>query len=127
MRRAVGLLVPQAGVCPTNEHREIPAFGPRARPDAVARPTLDGEIARFQIHEQSAGGVQRPKEAGLADAGLAEDAALDAARFGQPLVGSDDGQAHCAPPCGRISTFSVPVRTVRAGSKPWRMASGQAT
>ena len=47
--------------------------------------------------------------------------------IGQSLVGGDGGQGHCAPPCGRISTFSVPVRTVRAGSKPWRMASGQAT
>lgn len=34
---------------------------------------------------------------------------------------------HCAPPCGRISTLRLPVRTVRAGSKPWRIDSGQAT
>lgn len=59
--------------------------------DAVTRPALDGQIARLEIHEQRAGRVERPKQAGLADSGLAEDAALDAAGLGQPLVGSDDG------------------------------------
>lgn len=118
VRRAIGLLVAQAGVRAADEHCEIPAFRPCARPDAVAGPAFDGKIASFQIHEQRSGGIQCPQEAGLADTGFPEDTALDAARFGQPLVGGDDGQAHCAPPCGRISTLRLPVRTVRAGSKP---------
>jgi hypothetical protein len=57
----------------------------------VSPPALDGEIARLEVEEQRGRGVQRPEQAGLADAGLAEDAALDAARLGQPLVGGDDG------------------------------------
>jgi len=83
-----------------------------------AGPALDCEIARFEIHEQRALGVEGPEQRSFADSGFPEDAALDAARFGKPLVGADDGEAHWSAPCARISTFSVPGRTVRAGSKP---------
>ena len=37
----------------------------------------------------------------------------------------EDG--HCPSPWASRSIFNVPVLTVRAGSKPWRIASGQAT
>jgi hypothetical protein len=68
--------------------------GPGARPDACRRPALDGEVARLEVDEQRRARVERPEQAGLADAGLAEDAALDAARLGEPLVGGDDGERH---------------------------------
>ena len=88
--------------------------------------SLDGEVARLEVEEQRGRGFERPEQAGLADPGRAEDHALDAARLGQPLIGGDDGEAHAWSSCGRIAIFSAPVFTVRAGSKPWRIASGQA-
>src|SRR5690606_8148494 len=76
MRLAVGLVVTQRRVRPADEDGEVPAFGPGARADGIARPALDGEIAGLEVHEQRARGVKRPEQARLADARLAEDAAL---------------------------------------------------
>src|SRR5690606_1661109 len=121
MRLAVWLVVAQRRVGATDEHREIAALIPGLGTDGVAGPTLDGEIARFQVHEQRGGRVERPQQRGLADARLAEDAALDAARRCQTLIGRDDGKraGHCALPFSSSFTLSAPVLTVRAGSKVW--------
>src|SRR5690606_4270309 len=113
VRLAVGLVVTKAGVRPADEDGEVPALGPGARADGVARPALDGEVAGLEVHEQGRGGIERPQEAGLADARLAEDAALDAARLGEALIGRDDGQAHRSPPCAAISA-SIAVSAPRA-------------
>ncbi len=61
--------------------------------------------------EQGALGIEGPEPRGFPDSTFPEDAALDAARLGQSLVGADDGQVHWSAPCARISTLSVPVRT----------------
>jgi len=95
---AVDLFVPQRRVGAADEDREIAAFGPCARPNAVAGPSLDGQVARLQIDEQRGGGVERPQKAGLANPGLAEDRALDAARLGETLIGGDDWEGHHLPP-----------------------------
>src|SRR5690606_8715660 len=100
--RAVDLAVPQRRIGAADEDREGAAFGPCARPDAVAGPSLDGEVARLQIDEQRGGGVERPEKRGLADPGLAEDRALDAARLGEPLIGGDDREGHHLPPFAAI-------------------------
>ena len=90
MRRAVGLLIAQRRVRPTDEHREIPAFRPCARPDAVARPAFYSQIARFEIHEQRALGIEGPQEGSLANSADPEDAALDAARLCKSLISRYD-------------------------------------
>src|SRR5690606_39641747 len=48
--------------------------------------------------------------------------------LGKTLVGGDDGECgrHWAPPFSSSFTLSAPVLTVRAGSKVWRIDSGQA-
>ena len=51
VRRAVGLFVAQAGICAADEHREIPAFRPCARPDAIAGPAFYGQIACLEVDE----------------------------------------------------------------------------
>src|SRR5690606_19419552 len=112
VRSAVGLVVAKAGVRPADEDGEVPALGPGARADGVARPALDGEVAGLEVHEQGRGGIERPQEAGLADARLAEDAALDATRLGEALTGADDGEAHRLPPCVAISA-SIAVSAAR--------------
>ena len=48
---------------------------------------IDGEIAGFQVDEERDLGIKGPKQARLADAGLAEDAAFDAAHFSHALIG----------------------------------------
>jgi hypothetical protein len=90
MRRAVGLIVAQAGVWATDEHGEITAIHSGTRPNRVALPALDGEIARLEIHEQGRRGVQRPQQRGFPNSAAPEDAALDAARFGESLISSYD-------------------------------------
>src|SRR5690606_36154990 len=128
MRRAIGLIVAQCRIGAANENCEVAAFIPSVRTDRIAGPALDGEITGFQIHEQCGGGIKRPQQRGLADAGLAEDAALDTARCCHPFVDGDDGKCagHCAPPFSSSFTLSAPVLTVRAGSKIWRVDPGQA-
>ena len=84
---AVDLVIAQRRIGAADEHREVTAFGPCARANAVARPALDGEIASFQINEERDLWIKRPKQARLADAGLTEDAAFDAAHFGHALLG----------------------------------------
>src|SRR5690606_1995438 len=120
---AVDLVVPQRRVGAADEDREITALGPCARPDAVAGPSLDGEVARLQVDEQCSGGVERPEKRGLADAGLAEDRALDAARLGEPLIGGDDRERHHLPPFAAIkasTAMSAPsAPALRASS--WRV------
>ena len=96
--RAVGLVIAQRRVGPADEDREVAAFLPGARSDAVAGPALNGQVPGFEVHEQGGGRVQRPEQTGFADAGLAEDAAFHAAAFGEALVGRDDREAHRAPP-----------------------------
>src|SRR5690606_30754944 len=95
---AVDLVVPERRIGPADKDGEVAALGPCTRSDAVAGPTFDGKVARLQIDEERGGWVQRPQQTGLADAGLAEDRTLDAARLGEPLIGRDDGEGHFIPP-----------------------------
>jgi hypothetical protein len=98
MRLAVRLVVAQGGIGAADEHCEVAAILPGARANGVARPAFDGQIARFKVEEQSIFGGQRPEQRCFADAGLAENAALDATLFGKSLVCGDDRECHCAPP-----------------------------
>jgi len=61
---------------------------------------IDGQIAGFQLEEQRLVRIQRPQQRCLADAALAKDTTLDAACFGETLVGGDDGETHFEPPFG---------------------------
>ena len=117
---AVDLVVPQRRIGAADEDREVAALGPCARPDAVAGPSLDGEVARLQVDEQCSGGVERPEKRGLADPGLAEDRALDAARLGKTLIGGDDREGHHLPPFvairASIATSAPSAPALRASS-----------
>src|SRR5690606_10266274 len=97
VRLAERLLVAQRRIRAADEHREVAAFLPGARPDRVAGPSFDGEIARLEVEEQGGLGRQRPELRGLADTALADQHALDAALLGQALVGGDDGEVHARP------------------------------
>src|SRR5690606_32988201 len=112
---AVDLVVPQRRIGAADEDREVAALGPCARPDAVAGPSLDGEVARLQVDEQCSGGVERPEKRGLADPGLAEDRALDAARLGETMVGRNDREGH------RLFPFAA-IRASIATSAPSGLA-----
>ena len=94
MGLTVWLVFPKRRVGTTNEYGEIAAFLPGLGTDAVARPSFNGQITGFQIEEQRVLLIQSPQQTGLADAGLAKDAALDAARLGQSLVSGNNRQAH---------------------------------
>ena len=99
VRLAVNLVLSQRRVRPADEDRKVATFLPGARTDGVARPTLDGEITGLKVEEQGGRCLQGPEQRCLTDAGLAEDAALDATPFGEALIGRDDGEAHQLPPC----------------------------
>src|SRR5690606_36965920 len=58
---AIRLVVAQRRVGATDEYREITALIPGLGTDGVAGPTLDGEIAGFQVHEQRGGRVEGPQ------------------------------------------------------------------
>src|SRR5690606_9915333 len=92
MRLAVGLVLAQRRVRPADEHREIATLFPGAGPERVDLQPLDRQIASFEIKEERGRGVQRPEQAGLADAGPAEDDALDPLALREPFVGADDGK-----------------------------------
>ena len=57
MRPAVDLVVAERRVGPADEDREVTALGPGARPDGVALPALDGEVAGLEIEEEGGGGL----------------------------------------------------------------------
>ncbi len=96
MRLAERLVVAQRRVWAADEHGNVTAFLPGARTDGVAGPALDGQVTGLQVHEQSRLGIKRPQLRGLADAGLADQHALDAAPLGQPLISGDDRERHHA-------------------------------
>ena len=88
-------LAGHGGIGPADEHGEVAALDPGAGPDGGAGPALDGEVARLHVEEQRGLGIERPEQAGLTNAALAEDHHLDAAALGEPLVGGDDPEAGC--------------------------------
>jgi hypothetical protein len=92
MGLAVGLFVAQRRVRPADEDGEVAAFGPGARPDRVALPALDREIAGLEVEEQRGRGVERPEQAGLAEPGLPKMQPLmprgSASRWSAVMIGS---------------------------------------
>ena len=70
---------------------------------------------------------QRLQQRGLADAARAEDhrGGLEV-RLGQPLVGGDDPERHQRASPSTSRNVGLPGFTVRAASKPSRIAAGQA-
>src|SRR5690606_6612733 len=127
MRWAIGLVVAQRRIGAANENRKVAAFIPSVRADGIAGPALDGEITGFQIHEQCGGGIKRPQQRGLADAGLTENAALDTAGCRHPCVDGDDGEGHYLPSFTATTAsmaMSVPrAPALRASSWMMRTAS----
>lgn len=128
MGLAVGLIVTQRRVGAADEHRDITAFLPGPRPDAVAAPALDSQITGLQVEKQRRGRGHGQQQGGLADPRFAKDRPFDAAPLSETLVGGNDGEAHRTPSPLPICSAKVglPVLTVRATSKAERMEPGHA-
>ena len=95
--------------------------------EAVAAPVLHRLQPRLEVEAERRRVGQRLQEGGLADAARAEDhRGRLQVRLGQPLVGGDDPERHQRASPSTRRKVGLPGFTVRAASKPSRIAAGQA-
>ena len=98
-----------------------------AEREAVAAPVLHRLQPGLEVEAERGRGRQRLQQRGLADAARPEDhrGGLQV-RLGQPLVGGDDPERHQRASPSTRRKVGLPGFTVRAASKPSRIAAGQA-
>jgi len=94
MRLAVGLVVTQRRVGPANEDGKVAALFPGAGAQGVALPSLDRQIASFEVHEERRCRVQRPEKTGLAFPRAPKNAALDSLALRETLICRNDREGH---------------------------------